>query len=66
MKRIVITMTNAEVSGGSNAEIGLKLEDIIRQSFQWWHSQFGEKDPLKLDHWQLESIEVQDIRPASR
>ena len=65
MKRIVIIMTNANLSGGSNAEIGLKLEDLIRQSFHWWHAQYGERDPLKLDHWRLESIEVQDIR-ASR
>lgn len=66
MKRIVITITNAELSGGSNAEIGLKLEDIIHQSFQWWHFQFGEKDSLKLDRWQVESIEVQDTRPSSQ
>jgi hypothetical protein len=64
MKTIVITMTNAELSGGSNAEIGLKLQDIIQQSLLWWHSQFGESDSLKLDRWEIESIAVQDM-PAT-
>jgi len=63
MKKVIIELTNAELAGGSNAEIGLKLEDIIRQSFQWFHHQYGEKDPLRLDRWRVESIEVREIAP---
>lgn len=64
MKRITITMTNEELFGGSNAEIGFKLEDIISQSFHWWHHQLGEHDSIRLDRWRVESIEVREIPSA--
>ncbi len=38
MKRVVIEMINEELTGGSNAEIGLKLGDLITQSLHWWQS----------------------------
>jgi hypothetical protein len=60
MKRVVIEMTQNEQTGGSNAETGLKLTDLIVQSLRWWHGQLGDKDPLKLDGWQVRSIEVTD------
>jgi hypothetical protein len=66
MKRVVIEMINEEISGGSNAEIGLKLGDIISQSLHWWHSQLGDRDPIKMDRWRVESIEVKEIPPANR
>ena len=66
MKRVVIEMINEELSGGSNAEIGLKLEDIIGQSLHWWHSQLGDRDSLRLDRWRVKSIEVKEIPPENR
>lgn len=66
MKRVVIEMINEELCGGSNAEIGLKLTDIISQSLHWWHSQLGEEDPIRLDRWRVESIEVKEILPEKR
>jgi hypothetical protein len=66
MKRVIIAMVNEELSGGSNAEMGLKLQDIISQSLQWWHSQLGTNDLIKLDRWRIESIEIKDIPPANR
>ncbi|MFQ5849079.1 MAG: hypothetical protein ACE5JU_00665 [Candidatus Binatia bacterium] len=64
MKKVVIEMINEELSGGSNAEIGLKLGDLISQSLHWWHSQFGARDHIRLDRWRVESIEVQEVPPA--
>ncbi|MFQ5683495.1 MAG: hypothetical protein ACE5HC_09515 [Candidatus Binatia bacterium] len=61
MKKVVIELINDDISGGSNAEIGLKLEDIIRQSFSWWHTQLGDSEPIRLDRWRVESIEVKEI-----
>ncbi|MGH7845646.1 MAG: hypothetical protein ACREQW_10820 [Candidatus Binatia bacterium] len=66
MKKVVIEMTQNEISGGSNAEIGLKLADLIMQSLRWWHGQLGDKDPLKLDGWQVKSIEVTDAPGSDR
>ena len=43
MKRVLIELINNELSGGSSAEIGLKLSDLISQRFRWWHSQSGGK-----------------------
>ncbi|HWP58935.1 MAG TPA: hypothetical protein VNL14_13665 [Candidatus Acidoferrales bacterium] len=62
MKKVVIEMIHNELTGGSNAEMGLKLTDLIVQSLRWWHGQLGDKDPLKLDGWQVKSIEVTDSR----
>jgi len=64
MKKVVIEMINDELSGGSNAEIGLKLGDLISQSFQWWQAHLGDRKGLDLAGWRLDSIEVRDIRPA--
>ncbi len=66
MKRVVVELINEELSGGSNAEIGLKLGDIISQSLDWWHGQLGDSDPLRLDRWRVESIEVKEIPPTKR
>jgi|APPan5920702856_1055754.scaffolds.fasta_scaffold262084_1 hypothetical protein len=66
MKRVVIELTHEELAGGSNAAIGLKLTDLIIQSFQWWHGQLGAKDPLKLDGWRVKSIEVTEPSPGER
>ena len=55
-----------ELSGGSNAEIGLKLSDLISKSFRWWHSQLGERDHIGLDRWRVESVEVREIPPKGR
>lgn len=66
MKRVIIEMINEELSGGSNAEMGLKLQDIISQSLHWWHSQLGASDPIGLDRWRVESIEIKDIKPGKR
>ena len=66
MKRVLIELINDDLSGGSNAEIGLKLSDLISQSFRWWHSQSGERDPLGLDRWRVESVEVREIPPKVR
>ncbi len=66
MKRVIIEMINEELSGGSNAEMGLKLQDIISQSLHWWHSQLGDSDPIRLDRWRIESIEIKDIPPTNR
>lgn len=59
-------MTNEELSDGSNAEIGLKLTDIITQSLRWWHGQFGENDRLKLNGWRVNSIEVTESSEKKR
>lgn len=64
MKKVVIELANDELSGGSNAELGLKLGDMIGQSLRWWHMQLGDQDPLRLDRWRVESIEVKEISPA--
>ncbi len=66
MKRVMIELINDELSGGSNAEVGLKLSDLISQSLHWWHSQLGERDSIKLDYWRVESVEVREIPPAGR
>ncbi|MCH7915067.1 MAG: hypothetical protein IH856_18875 [Deltaproteobacteria bacterium] len=66
MKRVLIELINNELSGGSSAEIGLKLSDLISQSFRWWHSQFGGRDPFGLDRWRIESVEVREIPPKGR
>ena len=66
MKRVMIELINGELSGGRYAEIGLKLSDLISQSFRWWHSQSGERDPLGLDHWRIDSTEVREILPKGR
>lgn len=66
MKRVVIEMTNEELSEGSNAEIGLKLTDIITQSLRWWHSQLGENDRLRLNAWRVNSIEVTEASEKKR
>jgi hypothetical protein len=66
MKRVVIEMTNEELSDGSNAEIGLKLTDIITQSLRWWHGQFGENDRLRLNSWRVNSIEVTESSQKKR
>lgn len=66
MKRVVIEMINEELFGGSNTEIGLKLENIIGQSLNWWHTHLGESDPIRLDRWRVESIEVKEIPPPNR
>ena len=65
MKRVVIEMINEELTGGSNAEIGLKLGDIITQSLHWWPSHLGGKDRVGLGRWRVESIEVKEI-PAPK
>ena len=64
MKRVVIEMINDELSGGSNAEIGLKLGDLVTQSLQWWRVHLGDNQGLGLGGWRVESIEVKDIRAA--
>lgn len=66
MKRVLIELRHEQLSGGSNAEIGLKLADLISQSLRWWHSQFGDKDPLMLAGWQVTSIEVTDVSRETR
>jgi hypothetical protein len=64
MKRVVIEMVNEELSGGSNAEIGLKLSDLITQSLQWWQAHLGDREGLGLGGWRVDSIEIKDVRPA--
>ena len=64
MKRVVIEMINEELTGGSNAEIGLKLGDLITQSLHWWQSHLGDKDRIGLGQWRVESIEVKEIPPS--
>jgi hypothetical protein len=63
MKKVVIELANDELSGGSNADLGLKLGDMISQSLRWWHMQLGDQDPLRLDRWRVESIEVKEVPP---
>ncbi|NIO09422.1 MAG: hypothetical protein GTO40_16020 [Deltaproteobacteria bacterium] len=65
MKRVLIEMINDEITGGSNAEIGLKLGDLITQSLRWWQSHLGDKDRIGPGQWRVESIEVKEI-PAPK
>ncbi len=65
MKRVVIEMINEDLTGGSNAEIGLKLGDLITQSLHWWQSHLGDKDRIGLGRWRVESIEIKEI-PRSK
>jgi hypothetical protein len=66
MKKVLIELVNEELSEGSNAEIGLKLSDLVSQSLHWWHSQLGDSDKLKLDGWRISSIEVTESPAKSR
>ena len=66
MKRVVIEMINEELAGGSNAEVGIQLGDLIGQSLRWWHDHLGEGDRLRLDKWRIESIEVKENPPSKQ
>ncbi len=60
----MIEMINEELSGGGNAEIGIKLGDLITQSLQWRRDHLGDKERMCLGHWRVESIEVKEVSPV--
>jgi hypothetical protein len=61
MKRAVIELVNEEMTGGSDARIAVELENIIRQSLEWWHEFQGNRDLIKLDKWKISEIEIKDV-----
>lgn len=61
MKRATIELVNEEMTGGSDATIAVELENIIRQSLEWWHEFRGSRDRIKLDKWKISEIEIKDV-----
>ncbi len=64
MNRVSIEMINEELTGESNAEIGLKLGDVITENLHWWQSHLGDKDRIGFGRWRVESFEVKEIPPS--
>jgi len=64
MNRVSIEMINEELTGESNAEIGLKLGDVITENLHWWQSNLGDKDRIGFGRWRVESFEVKEIPPS--
>jgi hypothetical protein len=60
MKKAVIELINEELTG-SDARIAVQLEDILRQSLDWWHQFQGERDQISLNKWKISEIEISDV-----